>query len=75
MLPGIGDLLLTPHAPLANRRNHAELGVEGRQGGLDPHLVVSLPGAAVGDRVAARAASLGDGELGDQRPPSAVNSG
>ena len=42
-------------------------GAAAEHGGLDPHLVVALARAAVGDRVAAVAPGVLDGELGDQR--------
>ena len=44
------------------------VGVEREHGRLDPHLVVALAGAAVGDGVAAVLARLLHRELGDQRP-------
>ena len=68
VLARVGDLLLAAHPPLADRRDHLELGCQRRDRGLDPHLVVALAGAAVGDRVAARPARVLDRELGDQRP-------
>ena len=68
MLARVGDLLVAAHRPRAHGRDHLELGRERRDGRLDAHLVVALAGAAVGDRVAAGAARVVDGELGDQRP-------
>ena len=46
----------------------SQLGVEGRDRRLDPHLVVALAGAAVGDRVAAVLPRRLDRQLADQRP-------
>ena len=69
VLARVGDLLLAAHPPLAHRRDHLQLGIERRDRRLDPHLVVALAGAAVGDRVAAGGARVLDRELGDQRPP------
>ena len=68
VLARVGDLLLAAHLPLAHRRQHLELGVEGGDRAVDPHLVVALAGAAVGDRVAAGRARVLDRELRDQRP-------
>ena len=68
VLARVLDLLLAAHRPLAHRRDDLELGRERRDRAVDAHLVVALAGAAVGDRVAARAARVLDGELGDQRP-------
>ena len=68
VLAGVGDLLLAAHLPGAHRRDRLQLRRQGRHRGLDPHLVVALAGAAVGDRVAAAAARVLDRELGDQRP-------
>src|SRR5829696_3230809 len=68
-LAGIRDLLLTPHLPLPHRRDHLQLGIERGDRRLQPHLVVSLAGAAVGNRVASVLASCVDRELRDQRPP------
>ena len=53
VLARVGDLLLAAHLPGADRRDRPQLGREGRDGRLDPDLVVALAGAAVGDRVAA----------------------
>src|SRR3954464_16006738 len=56
-------------ATVASMRTWA-LPCPGRRGGgrrLGGHLVVALPGAAVGDRVAAGRPGDVDGELGDQR--------
>jgi hypothetical protein len=69
VLAGVGDLLLAAHLPGAHRRDHLQLGRERGDRRLDPHLVVALAGAPVGDRVAAARARLIDGELGDQRTP------
>ena len=55
VLARVGDLLLAAHRPLAHRRDHLQLGRERRDRAVDPDLVVALAGAAVGDRVAARA--------------------
>ena len=68
VLAGVGDLLLAAHLPGADRRDRPQLRRQGRDRGLDPHLVVALAGAAVGDRVAAGLARVLDRELGDQRP-------
>ena len=68
VLAGVGDLLLAAHLPGAHRRDRLQLRRQGRHGRLDPHLVVALAGAAVGDRVAAAAARVLDRQLGDQRP-------
>ncbi len=68
VLAGVGDLLLAAHLPGADRGDRLQLRRQGGDGGLDPHLVVALAGAAVGDRVAAAAARVFDRELGDQRP-------
>ena len=70
MLAGVRDFLLAPHLPLADRRDHLQLGVEGRDRGLDPHLVVALPGATAGDRVAAGAAGVLDRELAATAAPA-----
>ena len=69
VLARVGDLLVAAHLPRAHRRDHLELRRERRDRALDPHLVVALAGAAVGDRVAARLARVLDRELGDQRAP------
>ena len=61
------DLLLAAHLPAAHGRDDLQLGRERRDRGLDADLVVALAGAAVRDRVAARAARDVDGELGDER--------
>ena len=68
VLARVGDLLVAAHRPRAHRRDHLQLRRERRDRALDPHLVVALAGAAVGDRVAARLARVLDRELGDQRP-------
>ena len=68
VLAGVGDLLLAAHLPGAHRGDRLQLRRQGGDRGLDPHLVVALAGAAVGDRVAAAAARVLDRELGDQRP-------
>ena len=68
VLARVGDLLLAAHLPLADRREHLELGVERGDRAVDPDLVVALAGAAVGDRVAAGRARVLDRELCDQRP-------
>ncbi len=67
VLARVGDLLLAAHLPAAHGRDDLQLGVERRDGGLDPHLVVALAGAAVRDRVAPGLACLLHGELRDQR--------
>ena len=54
VLARVRDLLVAAHRPRAHRRDHLQLGRERGDGALDPHLVVALAGAAVGDRVAAR---------------------
>jgi hypothetical protein len=54
--------------PRPDGRDHLQLGRERGDRGLDPDLVVALPGAAVRDRVAAGPARVLDRELGDQRP-------
>ena len=69
VLARVGDLLLAAHLPAAHRRDDLHLGIERDHRRLDPHLVVALAGAAVGDRVAAALARVLDRELGDQRPP------
>ncbi len=69
MLAGVGDLLLAAHLPGAHRRDRPQLGGQRRDRRLDPHLVVALAGAAVGDRVTPARARVLDGELGDQRAP------
>ena len=53
VLARVGDLLLAAHLPGAHRRDRLQLRRQGRDRRLDPHLVVALAGAAVGDRVAA----------------------
>jgi hypothetical protein len=68
VLAGVGDLLLAAHLPLAHGRQDLELGIERRDRAVDAHLVVSLAGAAVGDRVAARCPGPLDRVPGDQRP-------
>ena len=68
VLARVGDLLVAAHLPRPHRRDHLELGRERRHRALDPHLVVALAGAAVGDRVAAGLARVLDRELRDQRP-------
>ena len=68
VLAGVGDLLLAAHLPGAHRGDRPQLRRQRRDRRLDPHLVVALAGAAVGDRVAAGAARVLDRELGDQRP-------
>ena len=68
VLAGVGDLLLAAHLPGAHRGDRPQLRRQGRHRRLDPHLVVALAGAAVGDRVAAAAARVLDRQLGDQRP-------
>ena len=68
VLARVGDLLVAAHLPRAHRRDHLQLRPERRHRALDPHLVVALAGAAVGDRVAAGLARVLDRELGDQRP-------
>src|SRR5665811_2636115 len=65
---GVGDLLLAAHLPLAHRRDHLQLRVEGGDRGFQTDLVVALAGTAVGDRVAAGKPRLLDPDLGDQRP-------
>ena len=67
VLAGVGDLLLAAHPPLAHRSDHLELGVEGRDGRLEAHLVVALAGAAVGDRVATGPPRRLDRQPRDQR--------
>ena len=69
VLARVGDLLLAPHLPAADRRDDLQLGGQRRHRRLDAHLVVALARAAVGDRVAAVLARVVDGELGDQRAP------
>ena len=68
----VGDLLVAAHLPLAHRRDHLQVGGERRDRRLDPHLVVALAGAAVGDRVGAVLARRVAGELGQQRPAEAT---
>ena len=68
VLAGVLDLLLAAHRPLAHGRDHLQLRGERGDRAVDADLVVALAGAAVGDRVAAGAARVFDGELGDQRP-------
>ena len=68
VLARVLDLLLAAHLPAAHRRDDLQLGRERHDRGLDPHLVVALAGAAVGDRVAARLARLLHRDLRDQRP-------
>src|SRR5205823_6566238 len=68
VLAGVRDLLLPAHLPTPHGGDHAQVGVERRDGRLDPDLVVALAGAAMGDGVASRLARLLHRELGDQRP-------
>ena len=68
VLARVGDLLLAPHRPVAHGRDDLHVGRVREDGRVEPHLVVALAGAAVGDRVAARLARLLDGDLRDQRP-------
>jgi len=68
VLAGVGDLLLAAHLPGAHRGDRPQLRCQGRDRGLDPHLVVALAGAAVGDRVAVAAARVRDCKLRYQRP-------
>ena len=67
----VGDLLVAAHLPLAHRRDHLELRRQGGDRRLDPHLVVALARAAVGDRVGAVLAGDLARELGEQRPAEA----
>src|SRR6266508_4064870 len=53
VLARVGDLLLAAHLPAAHRRDDLHGRVERDHGRLDPHLIVALAGAAMGDRVAA----------------------
>ena len=69
VLARVSDLLVAPHRPRADGSDHLQLGRERGHGALDPHLVVALAGAAVGDRVAPAASRVLDRELGDQRTP------
>ena len=75
VLARVGELLLAAHLPRAHRRDHLQLGRERRDRRLDPHLVVALAGAAVGDRVAAASARVLDRGFAISGRPSAVNSG
>ena len=68
VLAGVGDLLLAAHPPLAHRGDHLQLGVQRGDGRLQPHLVVALAGAAVGDRVATGPPRRLDPQPRDQRP-------
>ena len=68
VLLGVGDLLLAGHAPVPHRRQHGQIGCERGHRCLEPHLVVALARAAVGDR--RRATGAGDRHQvpPDQRP-------
>src|SRR5205823_5658366 len=48
VLPGILDLLLAAHAPLADWCDHLQIRSQRRGGDVEAHLVVALAGAAVG---------------------------
>ena len=50
MLLGIGDLLLPGQAPFPSRGNDIELRGEGSNADIEPHLVISLPSAAMSHR-------------------------
>ena len=52
---GVGERVLArDDVPLAPRGDHGELGRERQVGELEAHLVVALPGAAVGDGIGVR---------------------
>ncbi len=63
-----GDRLVTGHRVVADRGDALEVGGEGDDAGLEPHLVVALAGAAVGDRGGAVLLGGGDEVLDDGRP-------
>lgn len=63
-----GDRLVTGHRVVADRGDALEVGGEGDDVGLEPHLVVALAGAAVGDRGGAVLLGGGDEVLDDGRP-------
>ena len=66
MALGVGDLLVPAHLPFADRRDHLQFRRDRGDGRLDPHLIVALAGAAVGDGVGVERARGVDGELGQQ---------
>ena len=64
---GVGDLLgPVGHVPLAGGRDNAEAGVEGAGAHVEPHLVVALGGAAVGDGGGPLLTCHADHQLGNQ---------
>src|ERR1022692_1778738 len=62
------DLHVPGHVPLSDRGDHLDLWVEGAHRDVDPHLVVALSGAAMGDGVCALALRHLDQLRGYQRP-------
>ena len=75
VLARVGDLLLAAHLPGAHRRDRLQLRRQRRHRRLDPHLVVALAGAAVGDRVAAGSRAYSTASWAISGRPSAVKSG
>ena len=75
VLARVGDLLLAPHRPVAHGRDDLHVGRVRENGGVEPHLVVALAGAAVGDpsQPASRAFSTAIFAISGR--PSAVKSG
>jgi len=69
VLARVRGLLLAAHPPAAHGGDQLELRRQRHDRRLDPHLVIALPRAPMGDRVAARGARVVHGQLGDQRPP------
>ena len=71
-IPCLRAYAISSSRPICHERTGAitfSSGPQRRDRGLDPHLVVALARAAVGDRVAAGLARVLDRELRDQRPP------